>query len=396
MQAESFFSDHARKALTNDPPGEWMPDAPKACIPLHSGYPDPALIPDKELKEASSSLLDEERDLPLHYMGSPRPVVLKKQIQKRLAVRGIHCRGDELIVTSGACQAIDLAARVFLDEQTAAAVEAPAYMEALEIFKNYTPHMMSVPSDQEGLQTETLALMLEERKRKGLVLPRLLYTIPAFQNPAGTVMSAKRRTRLLQLAETYDFLILEDDAYGELGFTDIPPPLKAMDQNGRVLYAGSLSKVIAPGMRIGWIAGNAAFIKALSWLKKDLDHPFSQAVTAVYLEQTDVEERLAALREAYRSKRDVLLAALKQYLPESASWNVPDGGYFVWVRVPGADTSALLARALSSGVSYVPGKYFFLNQDDGAEFLRLSFSYAGKAAIKAGVQKLGRLLENEV
>lgn len=122
MQAESFFSDHVKKALTNDPPGEWMPDVPKACIPLHSGYPDPALVPDKELKEAASRLLDEERDLPLHYMGSPRPAVLKKQIQKRLAVRGIHCRDDELIVTSGACQAIDLAARVFLDEQTAAAV----------------------------------------------------------------------------------------------------------------------------------------------------------------------------------------------------------------------------------------------------------------------------------
>lgn len=236
--------------------------------------------------------------------------------------------------------------------------------------------------------------MLEERKRKGLVLPRLLYTIPAFQNPAGTVMSAKRRTRLLQLAETYDFLILEDDAYGELGFTDIPPPLKAMDQNGRVLYAGSLSKVIAPGMRIGWIAGDAAFITALSWLKKDLGHPFSQAVTAVYLEQTNIEERLAALREAYRSKRDVLLAASARYLPESASWHVPEGGYFVWVKAPGADTSALLARALSHGVSYVPGKYFFPHQEDGAEYLRLSFSFPGKAAIKEGVQKLGHLLKN--
>ncbi|WP_438420680.1 PLP-dependent aminotransferase family protein [Bacillus siamensis] len=396
MQAESFFPDHVKKALTNDPPGEWMPAVPKACIPLHSGYPDPALVPAKELKEAASRLLDEERDLPLHYMGSPRPAVLKKQIQERLSFRGIRCRDDELLVTSGACQAIDLAARVFLDEQTAVAAEAPAYMEALEIFKNYTPHMMSIPADQDGLQTETLAFMLEERKRKGLVLPRLLYTIPAFQNPAGTVMSAKRRTRLLQLADTYNFLILEDDAYGELGFKDIPPSLKAMDQNGRVLYAGSFSKVIAPGLRIGWIAGDAAFIKALSWFKKDLDHPFSQAVTAVYLEQTNVEERLAALRKAYRSKRDVLIAALKQYLPESASWHVPDGGYFVWVKVPGADTSALLERALSHGVSYVPGKYFFLHQEDGAEYLRLSFSYAGKAALIEGVQRLGRLLENKV
>ncbi len=181
MQAESFFSDHVKKALTNDPPGEWMPAVPKACIPLHSGYPDPALVPDKELKEAASRLLDEERDLPLHYMGSPRTAVLKKQIQERLAIRGIHCRDDELIVTSGACQAIDLAARVFLDEQTAAAVEAPVYMEALEIFKNYTPHIMSIPTDQEGLQIETLPSCLRKENEKGLCFPVFSTRYPLFR-----------------------------------------------------------------------------------------------------------------------------------------------------------------------------------------------------------------------
>ncbi|KXZ21006.1 aminotransferase [Bacillus nakamurai] len=396
MQAESFFSENIRKALKNDPPGEWMPAVPHECIHLHSGYPDPALVPYEQLKKAASDLLEEERDLPLHYLGSPRINALKKQIQDRLSARGIHSSDDELMISSGACQAIDLIARILIDDKTAVAIESPSYMEALEIFKNYTPHIMSIPSDEDGLQTDQLESMLEERKRKGLVLPRLLYTIPAFQNPAGTTMSAKRRTHILQLAETYDFLILEDDAYGELGFTDIPPPLKAMDQDHRVLHVGSLSKIAAPGMRIGWITGASKFIRALSWFKKDLDHPFSQAVTAVYLQQTDFNERLAVIRDTYRTKCAVLISALTQYVPESVSWHVPKGGYFVWIKVPGADTSALLTQALSQGVSFVPGKYFFLDPQDGTEFLRLSFSYADKNSIVKGVQSLGSILKQNV
>ena len=394
MNGNSFFPKNITAALRNDPPGAWMPELPEECIRLSSGYPAPALVPAEQIKAAVVRLIDEELDLPLHYLGSPRIDKLKQQIQKRLTERGISVQDEELLITSGACQAIDLIARILLDEKAVVAVESPTYMEALEIFQNYTNQVISIPVDDQGLQTDLLATVLAERKRKGLNLPRFLYTIPTFQNPTGTTMSPERRKHLLELSFLYNFLILEDDAYGELSFDVRPLPLKAIDVQGRVLHVGSLSKVVAPGMRIGWIAGARELVSALAWFKKDLDHPFAHATMAVYLENVNLKKRIGIVKDVYQSKCATLIGALEQFFPKSATWYVPGGGYFVWVKIPGVDTSRLLEQALSAGVSYVPGKYFFLDQKDGTEFLRLSFSYADEEEIVKGIQKLGKVVES--
>ncbi|TCP23456.1 2-aminoadipate transaminase [Scopulibacillus darangshiensis] len=392
MIVDSFFPRKIKAALKNEPPGMWMPNLPDKCIRLSSGYPAPALIPTEELKAAVVNLLEEEHDLPLHYLGSPKIAKLKEKILKKLAERDIHVSGEELLMTSGACQAIDLIARVLLDDETFVIVESPTYMEALEIFKNYTQRFISIPIDQHGLQTDQLERVLEERRGKGLALPRLLYTIPTFHNPTGTTMSAERRQHVLDLAVKYNFLILEDDAYGELGFEKSPLPLKAIDNDGPVIHIGSLSKTVAPGMRIGWVAGAREFITACSWFKKDLNPSFTQATMAVFLDKTNYEERLKLLRNTYHDKCDVLISAMEKFLPEYVSWFVPKGGYFVWIKIRGVDTSLLLNRALSAGVSFVPGKHFFLNQKHGNEYLRLSFSYADKNDIVKGIRILGNLL----
>ncbi|WP_404323992.1 PLP-dependent aminotransferase family protein [Cytobacillus firmus] len=393
MNDDSLFTDKIKKALQNTPPGEWIPEIPDDCIRLHCGYPAPDLVPVEEVKAAVNSLLEEEQDLPLHYIGSPKILKLKEQVLKRLKERGISVAENELLITSGACQAIDLIARILLDEETVIAIESPTYMEALEIFQNYTKHIISIPVDKDGLQTEALKEILEERKQKGLAQPRFLYTIPTFQNPTGTTMTGERRQHVLELAEKYNFLLVEDDAYGELSFNKSLPTLKAMDQNSRVLHVGSLSKIVAPGMRIGWIAGASEMIHACAWFKKDLNHPFAQSAMAVYFANTDFNNKLETLRDTYRSKCDVLTSALEQYLPESASWYVPEGGYFVWMKIPGADTSELLTHALAEGVSFIPGKYFFMDQAAGTEFLRLSFSYADEKEITEGIRRLGRVAE---
>lgn len=392
VKIESFISDNVKAALKNDPPGEWMPMLPEECIRLSSGYPDPCLVPSQQIKEAVANLIEEEQDLPLHYLGSPRIDVLKKQIQKRLAERGIKVEEEELLITSGACQALDLISRVLVDEKSVVAVEAPTYMEALEIFRNYTTKIINIPIDENGLQTNVLEEELRERKQKNLPLPRILYTIPTAQNPTGTTLVLERRHHLLKLAEEYDFLILEDDAYGELSFEDSPHPLKSMDTEGRVLHVGSLSKVVAPGMRVGWIAGKQAFISAFAWFKKDLDHPFSQASMASFLEGIDFQNRLKTLKEVYREKSETLIKSLEKYFPECVTWYMPSGGYFVWVHIPGMDTSELLDLSLDKGVSFIPGKYFFLNPQDGTEFLRLSFCYEGQKEIVEGIQRLGKLI----
>jgi len=392
MKHQSFFPESVKTALKNDPPGAWMPVLPKECIRLSSGFPAPDLVPVQQMKAAVASLVEEEQDLPFHYVGSPRSAHLQQQIQQRLRKRGIDTGNGELLITSGACQGIDLIARALLDKEAAVAVESPTYMEALEIFKNYTKQIIDVPIDEQGLNTEKLEAVLAERASAGLALPRFVYTIPTFHNPSGTTMPLKRRKHLLELSMQYDFLIVEDDAYGELAFSESVLSCKALDQNQRVLYVGSLSKVVAPGMRIGWIAGAEELISAFAWFKKDLDHPFSQATMSVYLENNPLEERIQMLRDRYGARWETMQQALEQFLPAPISWHMPQGGYFVWVHTPKLDTALLLEQALAMGVSYIPGKYFFLHQEEGTEFLRLSFSYAKEQDMVEGVRRLGELL----
>ncbi|EIT86153.1 hypothetical protein A374_06126 [Fictibacillus macauensis ZFHKF-1] len=392
MNPVSFFPENIKKALGKPAPGAWMPTIPPACIRLSSGYPEPSLIPVGPLQQATEQLLVEEKDLPLHYIGSPRTERLYTFIQERMAQRGMTASRHELLITAGASQALDLIARILLDEEALVVMEAPTYMEAIEIFRNYTDQLLSVPIDGEGLQTEVLEALLQKRSREGKPLPQLLYLIPTFQNPTGTSMSTKRRHHVLQLALTYNFLILEDDAYGELAFGARPTSLKAMDTENRVLYVGSLSKVIAPGLRIGWMAGDAAFIKAAAWFKKDLEHPYSQALIMTLLENVSYEAHLKKLQNRYEQKCRVLQTALQEAFGEQASWYVPGGGYFLWLHVPGIDAQAKLADALKAGVSYIPGEHFFLRQEEGKEYVRLSFSMEDEAAIVTGVQRLKSVL----
>lgn len=393
MNYEHFLPNSVKESLANDPPGAWMPTIPSDCIRLSVGYPAPSLVPIDDIKSAVDLMIREEHSLPFQYIGSKQVELLRQYVTKRLAERDITVKDNELLITSGSSQAIDLIARTLLDRSAAVAVEAPTYMEALETFKNYTTKVLSVPIDNDGLKTDVLEAMLVDRKKRNLVIPRFLYTIPSFHNPTGVTMTPFRRHRLLELASEFDFLIVEDDAYGELSFAESPIPLKTIDLEERVLYLGSLSKVVAPGMRIGWIAGPNVLVSACQWFKKDLNHPFTQAVMGTYLHNNNFKDHLTQLREVYRGRRDIMIKALEQFMPEWVTWNIPDGGYFVWLHIPNVDTSLLLSQALSQGVSYIPGKYFFLGSNKEREYLRLSFSYEDPERMVKGIQKLGKLFE---
>ncbi|CEG23699.1 2-aminoadipate transaminase [Planococcus massiliensis] len=393
MKSKFPYSKEVQLAFKHEPPGRWMAKFPQGAIRLNSGYPDPRLVPSEEIKGAMARLLEEEKDLPLHYIGSPRIPQLEKFICQRMAERGAPTANEELLVTSGACQAIDLVARVLLDEEAVVAIESPTYMEALEIFQNYTDKYISIPIDENGMKTEKLEEILAERKRKGEALPRILYTIPTFQNPTGTTLSLERRKHLLKLAEQFDFLIMEDDAYGELGFAEKPQLLKALDAGERVIYIGSFSKVVAPGMRIGWAAGPKELIEVLGWFKKDLGHPFAQSTLSAYLETIDFDSHLKKLVSVYEAKARVMVEALEEFMPESAAWFMPSGGYFLWLQIPGVDTAELLSKAHEAGFVYVPGRFFFLDQQEGLEFLRLSFSYTSEENIREGIRLLGQILD---
>lgn len=396
MDYEHFLPNSVKESLANDPPGAWMVNLPSNCIRLSKGYPAPSLVPTVDLKTAVDRMINEEHSHPFQYQGSKYIEILRQHLKKRHFERDMPVKDNELLVTSGSSQAIDLIARTLLDSSAVIAVEAPTYMEALETLKNYTSNIISVPIDKDGLKTEAFEAMLIERTKKNLAIPRFLYTIPSYHNPTGVTMSPTRRQRLLELASEFDFLIVEDDAYGELSFTESPTPLKSMDSEERVLYLGSLSKVISPGMRIGWIAGPAELISAFKWFKKDLNHPFTQAIMGTYLNNNNFEERIMKLRGFYRDRRDVMIKALEQYMPDCVTWTTPDGGYFVWLHIPNVDTSLLLSQALSEGVSYIPSEYFYLNSHKEREFLRLSFSLEEPERMVKGIQTLGKLITTNI
>lgn len=392
----SYFSKQSRYAFQNEPPGEWMPQIPNNCIRLSSGYPAPSLVPVRAIEEAVNHLLQTEQDLPLHYLGTPKMDQLKSQIVNHLNSREMDVKEDEILITAGACQAIDLISRVFMDRESVVAIEKPTYMEALEIFKNYTSQFIEIPIDELGMDTEQLEQILMERKKNESPLPKILYTIPTFHNPTGTTMPLERRQHLLKLASKYDFLILEDHAYGDLYFREILPSLKSLDKEGRVLHVGSLSKIVAPGLRIGWVIAPKQLIQKLYWFKKDLDHPFLQAIMSTYLEKRRIAEQSDSLRMVYKEKAEVMVQALERYMPETVSWYAPAGGYFVWVRIEEIDTTSLLDKATKTGVSYIPGEFFFLNRSEGKSYLRLSFSYESTEKIEKGIKLLAEVIQQNL
>lgn len=389
-----FFPAAVQAALAYPPPGAWMPRLPPGCVRLSAGYPFPAAVPVGDLARAAAEVLAAEGDRPLQYLGSPAMAALAGHLRARSARGGMPVAPEELLVTAGACQAIDLAARALLGPDSLVAVEAPTYMEALEIFRNYTPHLVGYPVGEQGLDVEALAADLAARRAAGRPTPRLLYIIASFQNPTGATLPLAGRRRLLALAAEYDFLILEDDAYGALAFpgTETLPALKALDGEGRVIYLGSLAKVVAPGLRVGWAAGPAPLLRAMALFKKDLDHPLAWALTSRYLESHDLDARLAELRRAYAERAAVLAGALGRHMPAWVRWTLPRGGFFIWVHTPGVDTLELLPAALAAGVAYVPGPHFYASPGQGREFLRLSFSYLPPEQLEQGAAILGGVL----
>lgn len=395
MNYQDLFPIEIQQALTKEEPGSWIPKVPARVIRLHAGYPAAAVVPADSLAESVRILVREERDQPLQYLGSKQMQILPQWILRRLTERGMNLDENQLLVTSGAAQAIDLCARILLDPHSCVAVESPTYMEALEMFRNYTDDIIEIPLDEDGLNPDALENILRRRQQSGQSLPKFLYIIPSFHNPTGTCLTTSRRKRLLQLANEYNFLIVEDDAYGELYFEEPPRTLKSLDEHERVIYLGSLSKVLAPGLRIGWAAGPAPIIRAMAWFKKDLDQPFMQAAVATYLEISDWAWHLSQLRSFYGRQRDVMLRAMQEQMPSQVKWFVPKGGYFLWVQTVGIDTNDLSKEVLERGVSFIPGKYFYQTPSLGREFLRLSYSYVGVEDIVHGVNRLAEVLQSK-
>jgi DNA-binding transcriptional MocR family regulator len=359
-------------------------------IALTAGVPAPELYPRSAFLQIIVALLrsgDHELLGPCATAGH-RP--LREVIAKRMSQEGAPVTWDQILVTTGSQQGLDLLARAFLEPGDGVIIEAPTYLGALGTFGAAGARLLSVPLDEGGLRLDILEGLLARHR------PKLIYTLPTFQNPSGVTQDLERRLGLLALAARYGVPVVEDDPYGPLYFHEPPPPtLKALDQRGSVIYLGTFSKIMFPGLRLGWIAAPRPVIERLARIKQRIDlygNSLAQWATAAFIEAGHLEEHLAHVRSLYLRRRDAMVAALAEHCPD-LRYRVPDGGFNLWCHLPrDLKSRDLLAEAGQRGVAFAPGELFYA-EGGGEHALRLNFSSQPESRIREGIVRLGQALE---
>ena len=315
-----------------------------------------------------------------------------------MRLEGIEAHPDDIVVTVGSQQAVDLVTRIFCDPGDVVLCEAPSYVGALGVFKAFECEVVHVEMDADGLVPGAFAQAVATLKAAGKRI-KFLYTIPNFHNPAGVTLSQARRAQVLEIARAEDILILEDNPYGLLGFDAEPMRALRADEAEGVIYLGSFSKTFSPGMRVGWALAPHAVREKLVLAQEaaTLCPPsFSQMAISAYLTQHDWQGQIKQMREMYRERRDAMMTALEDFMPAACTWNRPEGGFFVWLTLPpGIDGKAMLPRAVTARVAYVPGTAFFAD-GFGSSAIRLSFCYPPPERIREGVRRLAGVLEAEM
>jgi 2-aminoadipate transaminase len=360
-------------------------------ITFSGGFPDPATFPADVLADIAGRLITRDPGVALQYSATEGIASVRDYVSGRLAAtEGRAPATGELMITSGGIDCLELIAKSYLDAGDAVVVEAPTYLGAIMAFRGYEADVRGVPVDGDGLRTDVLADQLAAGLR-----PKILYTIPDFQNPTGLTMDARRRDELIALARRYGFLIVEDVAYRDLHFFRAPPPSLWSMAPDVVLQAGTFSKIFCPGVRLGWAAGPAEIISRLVVAKQNSDQcsgALGQRMLEEYGRGGHLERQLVASRALYARRAALMAQALTAHMPEGTTWTTPRGGFYIWVTAPdGVDTVALSAAARAEKVAYVPGRPFYPGVD-GATQIRLAYSRVADEKIDEGIRRIGEVL----
>ncbi len=361
------------------------------------GYPDPTLFPIEDLHRVFDELLVTSNARALQYTTSNGLPELRRQIGDRLTRSGLPTGADDVLVIQGGQQGLDLAAKLVLDVGDTVVTEDPTFLGALIAFNPFEPHYAAVRMDEDGMDTDHLAEVLAANPRA-----KMIYTVPDFQNPTGVSLSLPRRRRLIELANQYEVLVVEDSPYRELRYDgEHIPTLKSLDTQGRVVHLGSFSKILAPGMRLGWAVASGEIVEKLGLLKLAADTQSStlnMAATSAYLGGYDIDAHIAAALPVYRRKRDLMLSTMEQTFPSTVSFTRPHGGLFIWVSFPdGFDAAAFLLDRLlpEAKIAYVPGATFFPVTQQ-RQHARVSFSGVPDDRLTRGITRFGELLHDEL
>ncbi len=374
-------------------------------ISFAGGFPAPELFPKEEFKEASNFVLSFQSQRALQYGSTPGFDPLREFLARKMSASGVKAEMENILITSGSQQSLDLIGRLFLNEHDRILCEKPTFIGALQAWRPYQVEYLAIPMDEDGLIPEYLEKSLECR-------PKLLYTMPDFHNPTGLSLSLQRRLSLLSLMDNIPIPIVEDDPYSELRFDGDPIPSlislegkKSSDalpttssnglENGRVIYLGTFSKILAPGLRLGWMVGSSDFIQDATQIKQGVDlqsSSLTQMITYQLIKDGFLPTHIKRIKAIYQQRRDLMLEAMQHEFPAGVSWTHPMGGLFLWVRLPeGLDASNLLIRALEKNVAYVPGSIFFPD-GSGHNSFRLNFSNSQPEQIKQGIKRLGEVM----
>ncbi|MEM1526458.1 MAG: PLP-dependent aminotransferase family protein [Ignisphaera sp.] len=373
----------------------------KSVISFAGGLPDPSTFPIEELKNITVEVLENYGFEALQYMPTKGVSMYMRELLNYLyRNRGIKVSQDNVLITTGSQQAVDIIARAFVDEGDIVVVEEPTYIAALNAFRARKPRFIGVPIDDYGMKVNELEDKLKMLKSKGEKV-KVLYTVSTAQNPAGVTLSIDRRKYLLELAEEYDFLLIEDDAYGLMIFDESTPttPIYNLDKNGRVIYIGSLSKILAPGLRLGHVIAPKEVIDSLEPMKQIADlhtSSFNQYIAALALKKKIIEKNINKTKTLYKQKRNTMIETIENSFPRTTWYTKPIGGMFIWVKLnQEIDTELLLTKAYSKGVLYVPGKGFYHNEN-GKDTMRLNFTYPTINQIKQGIEILAKVIKEEL
>jgi 2-aminoadipate transaminase len=368
-------------------------------ISLAGGLPDTSQFPADTFAAVAQRIARESAAEALQYGPTEGIPAARGCIAEVMAAEGIACDSEDILVTTGGQQVIDLVTRALIDPGDVIVAEAPTYPGAVPSFSSYQADVVQIEMDDDGMRIDLLEETLDRLEREGRT-PKFIYTIPTFQNPAGVTMSVPRRKRLVEIARERELLVLEDNPYGLLRYEGTPvPTLRELDGGLYVMYLGTFSKILSPGIRLGWVLAPAPVLHQINMGKQAADlcsSTLSQLMVTAYFEQARWRDYVEAVTESYRARRDTMLDALAEHFPPQAEWTRPQGGLFLWATLPDfIDTTDLLARALRENVAFVPGAAAFLD-GRGRNSMRLNFSAVAEDDIREGVRRIGKIVAEQV
>lgn len=365
-------------------------------ISFAGGLPAPELFPVKEMQAAVDQVFTKEGQEAMQYGAAKGVTALRELILEHVKEKeGVTGQLDNVMVTTGSEQVLDLVGKAFVDPGDTVLVEQPTYLCALDVFKSYGAKFVGVDMDEQGMKMDSLEEALQAHPET-----KLVYTVPNFQNPTGRTMAVERRQKLAELAEKYDVYVLEDNPYGEIRFAGHHvPAVKSFDKSGHVFYMSTFSKTLAPGFRLGWVVADQDVVNKLTVLKQSADlHTDNLAQYAVveFLKHNDLDAHVKEISALYGKRKQLMADGIKQYFPAGVKYTDPEGGMFLWVEVPGVDdTVELFKECLNHNVAFVPGDPFFAGQPQPGAF-RLNYSNAQEDQIKVGMKQLGEALQESV